>query len=101
MVAAPRVELQAEVDGRRVDLFALVSTADGLRRWLDDADFEATVGSPCRFVLGDAVAVGKVLAVSAPQHDSPQPTTPSSVVSLTSTSLTPSRATIELTSRRR
>ena len=68
MVAAPRVELQAEVDGRRADLFALVSTADGLRRWLDDAELEPTVGRPCRFVLGDAVAVGKVLAVSAPQH---------------------------------
>ena len=68
MVAAPRVELQAEVDGRRADLFALVSSADGLRRWLDDAEFEPTVGRPCRFVLGEAVAVGKVLAVAAPQH---------------------------------
>ena len=68
MVVAPRVELQAEVDGRRADLFALVSTADGLRRWLDDAEFDATVGKPCRFVLGDAVAVGKVLAVARPQH---------------------------------
>jgi uncharacterized protein YndB with AHSA1/START domain len=68
VVAAPRVELQAEVDGRRTDLFALVSTGDGLRRWLDDAELEPTVGSACRFVLGEAVAVGKVLAVSAPQH---------------------------------
>src|SRR5205085_3013627 len=38
-------------------------------------------------------------AVSAPQQASPQPTRPSSVVSFTSTSLTPSRATCELTSR--
>ena len=38
-------------------------------------------------------------AVSAPQHASPQPTRPSSVVSFTRTSLTPSRATWELTSR--
>ena len=68
MVAAPRVELQAEVDGRRADLFALVSTADGFRRWMDDADFEPVVGRPCRFVLGQATAVGKVLAVSLPQH---------------------------------
>jgi uncharacterized protein YndB with AHSA1/START domain len=68
VVAAPRVELQAEVDGRRADLFALVSSVDGLRRWLDDAEFEPTVGRPCRFVLGEAVAVGKVLAVSVPQH---------------------------------
>ena len=68
MVAAPRVELQAEVDGRRADLFALVSTAEGFRRWLDHAEFEPTVGRPCRFVLGDAIAVGKVLAVAAPQH---------------------------------
>ena len=68
MVVAPRVELQAEVDGRRADLFALVSSADGFRRWLDEAEFEPTVGKPCRFVLGDAIAVGKVLAISAPQH---------------------------------
>ena len=68
MVAAPRVELQAEVDGRRADLFALVSSADGFRRWLDEAAFEPTVGSPCRFVLGDAIAVGKGVAISAPQH---------------------------------
>ena len=68
MVAAPRVELQAEVDGRRADLFALVSTVEGLRRWLDEADFEPIVSKPCRFVLGDGVALGKVLAVSAPQH---------------------------------
>ena len=38
-------------------------------------------------------------AVSAPQHASPQPMRPSSVVSFTSTSLTPSLATWELTSR--
>ena len=38
-------------------------------------------------------------AVSAPQHASPQPTRPSSVVSFTSTSLTPSLATWELISR--
>jgi uncharacterized protein YndB with AHSA1/START domain len=68
MVAAPRVELQAEVDGRRADLFALVSSANGFRRWLDDAEFEPKVGSACRFVMGDAIAVGQVLAVSAPQH---------------------------------
>src|SRR3984893_14120989 len=40
-------------------------------------------------------------AVSAPQQASPQPIRPSSVVSFTSTSLTPSLATWELTSRRR
>ena len=68
MVVAPRVELQAEVDGRRADLFALVSSADGFSRWLDEAAFEPTVGTPCRFVLGDAIAVGKVVAISAPQH---------------------------------
>jgi uncharacterized protein YndB with AHSA1/START domain len=68
MVVAPRVELQAEVDGRRADLFTLVSSTDGFRRWLDDAAFEPNLGSPCRFVLGDAVAIGKVLAISVPQH---------------------------------
>jgi hypothetical protein len=38
-------------------------------------------------------------ATSAPLHDSPQPTTPTSVVTRTSTSVTPSRATCDETSR--
>ena len=68
MTALPRVELQAEVGRRRDQLFELVSTPVGLSRWLDDADMEAVVGSAVRFRLGDAVAVGNVLAVDAPQH---------------------------------
>ncbi len=64
----PRVELQAEVDLPRAALFRLVSTADGLRRWLDAADFELKVGAPVHFRLRDAEASGEVLAVDAPQH---------------------------------
>lgn len=63
-----RVELQAEVDGRREALFELVSTSAGLRRWLDDADVRPERGSACWWQLGDARARGKVLSVAPPQH---------------------------------
>lgn len=63
-----RIELQAEVDGRRADLFALVSSPEGMARWLDGAQISATPGSPVRLQLRDAIAVGTVLAVDAPQH---------------------------------
>ena len=68
MSALPRVELQAEVGRHRDQLFELVSTATGLCRWLDDAEMEAVVGSPIRFRLKDAMAVGSVVAVDSPQH---------------------------------
>ena len=68
MSALARVELQAEVGRRRDQLFGLVSTPDGLGRWLDEAEIEATVGADTRFRLADAVAIGAVLAVDAPQH---------------------------------
>ncbi|CAN5820904.1 hypothetical protein BH23CHL8_BH23CHL8_17330 [soil metagenome] len=68
MAGRSRVELQAEVDGRREALFELVSTSTGLRRWLDDADVQPARGSACRFRLAGGVAVGRVLAVAAPQH---------------------------------
>jgi len=68
MARPSRVELQGEVDGRREQLFELVSSTDGLRRWLDDAEVQPTLGSPCRFRLSEAVAVGRVLAVAPPQH---------------------------------
>ncbi len=63
-----RVELQAEVDGRRDALFPLVSTADGLRRWMDDATLDPRVGGGFRFRLLDAVAVGRVQALDPVQH---------------------------------
>lgn len=64
----PRVELQAEVDVPRDELFPLVSTADGLSRWLDGADFSPKVGAPVRLRLRDAEATGTVLALDPPQH---------------------------------
>jgi uncharacterized protein YndB with AHSA1/START domain len=63
-----RVELQAEVSGRRDDLYALVSTSEGLQRWLDDASIEPRVGGSVRLRLRGAVAVGRVLAIDPPQH---------------------------------
>lgn len=63
-----RVELQAEVDGPREAVFALVATAAGLRRWLDEADLETQVGGAVRLRLRDAWVQGRVLALAAPQH---------------------------------
>jgi uncharacterized protein YndB with AHSA1/START domain len=63
-----RVEHQAEVDASREDVFALVSTVDGMRRWLDDAELDPQPGGRVRLRLLQSVAVGKVLAVDPPQH---------------------------------
>jgi uncharacterized protein YndB with AHSA1/START domain len=63
-----RVELQAEVDAPRVLVYPLLATAEGLAKWLDEAELEPRVGAPVRLRLRDAVAVGKVLAVDPPQH---------------------------------
>jgi len=63
-----RVELQAEVDGHRADLFPLVASAEGLRRWLDGADLDPRPGGRVRLQLREATAVGTVLAVDSPQH---------------------------------
>jgi uncharacterized protein YndB with AHSA1/START domain len=63
-----RVELQAEVDGRREALFPLVSTADGLMRWIDEATLDTRVGGGFRFRLLDGVAVGRVTALDPVQH---------------------------------
>jgi uncharacterized protein YndB with AHSA1/START domain len=63
-----RVELQREIDAERDAVFALVSTSDGLRRWLDDGEIDARVGGTVRLQLREAEVVGKVLAVDAPQH---------------------------------
>src|SRR5687767_5117629 len=63
-----RVELQAEVDGRRADLFPLVASAEGLRRWLDDAQIDPRPGGRARLQLRDATASARVLALEPPQH---------------------------------
>ena len=63
-----RVELQREVDAKREAVFALVATADGLRRWLDEADMEPREGGAVRLWLRDAVVTGRVLAFDPPQH---------------------------------
>ena len=67
-VMDPRVELQAEVDAPREAVFALVSSAAGLTRWLDEAEFEPHVGGAVRLRLRDAVVVGNVVALAPPQH---------------------------------
>jgi uncharacterized protein YndB with AHSA1/START domain len=62
------VELQAEVHARPEDVWPLLSTAEGLGRWLDGAEFPAAVGGPIRLRMRDAVAVGSLLALDPPQH---------------------------------
>ncbi len=63
-----RVELQAEIDAPREVVFSLVSTAEGLALWLDEARLEARPGGAVRLRLLDAEIDGKVLALDAPQH---------------------------------
>ena len=63
-----RVELQAEVDAPREAVFALVSSAPGLARWLDAAELEPLVGGVVRLRLRDARVVGRVVALDPPQH---------------------------------
>lgn len=63
-----RVELQAEVDAARADVFPLLATPEGLARWLDEAELEARVGGRVRFRLRDGVAVGEVLSLQPIQH---------------------------------
>ncbi len=62
------VELQEEVRAPRAAVWPLLSSAEGLARWLDGAEFEPRVGAPIRLRLHDATAVGTVLAVDPPQH---------------------------------
>lgn len=63
-----RVELQTEVDAPRSLVFPLLATADGLAKWMDEAALDPRVGGSVRIRLRDAVAVGKVLALSPIQH---------------------------------
>jgi uncharacterized protein YndB with AHSA1/START domain len=68
MGARDRIELQAEVDAPRASVWRLVATAEGLGRWLDEAELEPRPGADFRFRLLDAEAVGQVIAVDPPQH---------------------------------
>jgi uncharacterized protein YndB with AHSA1/START domain len=63
-----RVEVQAEVDARRADVFPLLATAEGLARWMDEVELDPTVGGRVRLRLRDGVAVGEVLSLQPPQH---------------------------------
>lgn len=63
-----RVERQAEIDAPREAVFALVATAEGMARWLDEAAIEARPGGAIRLRLLDADVAGKVVALDAPQH---------------------------------
>jgi len=63
-----RVELQAEVDRRRDELFELVASAGGLGRWLDEVEFTPKVGNPVRLRLRNSWAAGHILALDPPQH---------------------------------
>jgi uncharacterized protein YndB with AHSA1/START domain len=68
---APRVEQQAELAIPRERFFELVSTADGLARWLDDAELgggRTQPGAPVRLRLRDAIVEGSIVAIDAPQH---------------------------------
>ncbi len=62
------VELQAEVHASRDVVWPLLSTAVGLGRWLDAAEFPSDVGGAIRLRMRDAVAVGSLLAIDPPQH---------------------------------
>lgn len=62
------MELQTEVDAPRVLVYPLLATADGLAKWLDEAELEPRVGGRVRLRLREAVAVGEVLSVGPPQH---------------------------------
>jgi uncharacterized protein YndB with AHSA1/START domain len=63
-----RVELQAELNAPREAVWPLLATADGLGRWLDHAEMDARVGGAVRLTLGDAAAVGSIVALDPPQH---------------------------------
>jgi uncharacterized protein YndB with AHSA1/START domain len=63
-----RVEVQGEVDAPREAVFGLLATADGLARWLDEAELDPRVGGRLRVRMRDAVATGTVVALDPPQH---------------------------------
>jgi len=65
---ADRVELQAEVDAPRAAVFELMASAEGLRRWLDEAELEPRVGGAVRIRMSGATAEGEVLSLQPQQH---------------------------------
>src|SRR3972149_4851729 len=66
-----RVELQAEVDAPREAVFALVSSAAGLARWVDAAEFEARVGGAVRLRVRGAGGGGEGVAPGPPAPPRP------------------------------
>ena len=63
-----RIELQAEVEAPRQEVFRLVATSEGLATWLDNADLDGRVGGEVRLELREATAVGTILSFQPPQH---------------------------------
>ena len=63
-----RVERQLEVDAPRAAVFALLSTAPGLRTWCDAADLEPRVGGAFSVRMRGATATGRLVALDPPQH---------------------------------
>jgi uncharacterized protein YndB with AHSA1/START domain len=63
-----RVELQTELDAPRTAVFELIATADGLRRWLDEAELEERVGGSVRLRMNESTAQGEVLSLQPLQH---------------------------------
>ncbi|MBA3778320.1 MAG: SRPBCC domain-containing protein [Chloroflexi bacterium] len=63
-----RVELQAEIEAPRRRIFELLATQQGLARWIDDVQLEPRLDGPVRLRLRDAVGIGRVIALSPPQH---------------------------------
>ncbi len=62
------VQLQAEVHAPRDVVWPLLSTPDGLGRWLEPAEIPAAVGGRVRIEFVPAAATGTLLAVDSPQH---------------------------------
>jgi uncharacterized protein YndB with AHSA1/START domain len=46
----------------------LFATAEGLRTWVNEAEFDARVGGAVRLRLQDAVGLGTIVALDPPQH---------------------------------
>jgi uncharacterized protein YndB with AHSA1/START domain len=63
-----RVEQQVEVDAAREQVYPLLASAEGLARWLDEAELDPRVGGDVRLRLRDAFAIGRVLALDPIQH---------------------------------
>jgi len=63
-----RVELQSELDAPRTAVFELMATADGLRRWIDEAELDEQVGGRVRLRMNQSTAEGEVLSLQPLQH---------------------------------